>query len=295
MVTNKKKISKVALFSSSENVKVNQISSQIEEILNSLNVKILSCDGGSKKNNHATRKTHSDKYIIGNADLLIAIGGDGTLISASRKYGYFGVPILGINLGKVGFLTDILPKDLTNKLIDIIKGNYIEDKRVFLAGKINKQRKFNIALNEIVIHSSEIAQLIQYEVYIDECFVYRQRADGILIATATGSTAYSLSGNGPIIHPGVDGLVLMPMFAHSLNTRPLIVSDNSTIKIKVIQKGNAAISFDSHNTLRLKQDDEITISKTTPKLTLVHPQNHDYFDAYRTKLGWSLGVPQIRS
>jgi len=273
----------------------NQIASQVEEVLGSLNVKVIYCDQTHKRKRRNTKKTYSDKYVMSNTDLLIAIGGDGTLISASRKFGYSGIPVLGINLGKVGFLTDIPPEDLTTKLIEIINGNFIEDKRIFLEGKIDDKRQSNIALNEIVIHSSEIAQLIQYEVFIDDCFVYRQRADGILITTATGSTAYSLSGNGPIIHPGVDGIILMPMFAHSLNTRPLVVNDNSVVTIRIIQKGNVGISFDSHNTLNLKPDNEITIVKAQSKLTLIHPNNHDYFDAYRTKLGWSLGVPQIRS
>ena len=146
--------------------------------------------------------------------MLIAIGGDGTMLNCSRKVWLKGVSILGINLGKVGFLSDIAPNEMTSRLLEVIKGDYVEDKRFFLEASL-EGKKGIYALNEIVIHSGAIAQLIEFDLYIDDSFVYRQKADGLIINSPTGSTAYSLSGGGPIVHPGLDAITLLPMFPHS--------------------------------------------------------------------------------
>ena len=129
-----------------------------------------------------------------------------------------------------------------------------------------------------------------YKRQIDDKFVYRQRADGIIVSTPTGSTAYSLSGNGPIVHPETQAITLLPMFPHSLNTRPLIIDEEAKIQIRICKKGNAKLSLDSHNTYSLKAGDIISVSKASPKLSLIHPTNHDFYSACREKLGWSLGL-----
>tara|TARA_X000000368_G_scaffold142312_1_gene112097 strand:- start:5046 stop:5933 length:888 start_codon:yes stop_codon:yes gene_type:complete len=290
MVTMKKRFNSIAIFSSLDSNKILKISQQIEEILDSLQIRKI-YPKTSKINFESNKRLYADSYVIKNADLVIAIGGDGTLLSAARKFGLMGVPVLGINLGTIGFLNDIAPEDLTTRLTDIVFGKYIEDERFFLEATINDNKYSNIALNEIVIHSESIAQLIEYELYLNNDFVYRQRADGILIGTPTGSTAYSLSGNGPIIHPDVKTISLLPMFPHSLNTRPLIVEENTHIEIRICKKGKPGLSFDSHNTVRLKQADRVEIKKTKSNLILIHPEDHNFYNACRTKLGWSLGVP----
>lgn len=290
MVRKKKTFNNIAIFSSLNNEKVLKISEQIEEILSSLEVKIL-IPADSKIKHPRKRKTNSRNFITNNADLIIAIGGDGTLLSASRQFGYKGVPVLGINLGKIGFLTDVAPEDLTESLIEILNGNYFEDERLFLEAFINDSKHSDIALNEVVIHSEPIAQLIEYELLIDNDFVYRQRADGLLISSPTGSTAYSLSGNGPIVHPDVRAITLLPMFPHSLDTRPLIIDDSKEIEIRICKKGRAGISFDGHNTIKLKKGDSIKLKKARSKLKLIHPFDHNFYSACRTKLGWSIGVP----
>ena len=152
--------------------------------------------------------------------------------------------------------------------------------------------KSNIALNEIVIHSDSVAQLMEYDLFINNIFVYRQRADGLIISTPTGSTAYSLSGNGPIVHPEVKAITLLPMFPHSLNSRPMLVDGSSEIKVKILKNSKCCISFDSHNKFKLKVNDEITITKTSDELSLIHPESHNFYEASREKLGWSLGVPK---
>jgi NAD+ kinase len=177
-------------------------------------------------------------------------------------------------------------------LIEVINGSYIEDERFFLESSINTKKTKFISLNEVVIHSGKLAQMFEYELCLDDRFVYRQKADGIIISTPTGSTAYSLSGNGPIIHPDVKAINLMPMFPHSLNARPLLVDENVKIEIKVISKNNnkTKLSMDSHNSISLKNGDSVTINKSNPKLKLIHPKGHDFYQASRNKLGWSLNI-----
>lgn len=288
MVKKMKTFNKIGIYSSVKNKKILQISSQVEEIINNLGKKYFhpksSVTSGGKN------KSFSDPYVLKNADLIVAIGGDGTLLSSARKFGLKGVPITGINLGNLGFLTDIAPEEITSSLVEILLGNYKLDSRFFLEGKINKENKSNIALNEIVIHSGSVAQLAEYELYIDDNFVYRQKADGIIISTPTGSTAYALSGNGPIVHPDSKSITLLPMFPHSLNARPLVINERKVIKVVI--KDKSYLSLDSHNNYKLKINDEVIIKKSSSELKLIHPKEHDFFSACRNKLGWSLGLPE---
>ncbi len=286
----KKKFKSIAIYSSISSSKVAQIASQLEEIIHNLSLRKLFPESSSIKTTKKT-KTYSDNYIVSNSDLVVAIGGDGTLLSSARKFGSRGIPILGINLGNLGFLTDIAPEDLTTSFKEVINGNYLKDERSFLSTNLNGTKEQSIALNEVVIHSGSIAKLIEYELFIDNCFVYRQKADGIIISTPTGSTAYSLSGNGPIVHPDVKAITLLPMFPHSLNARPLLVDEDSEIMINICSKGKTDISLDSHNESKLRKDDSIRLSKAKSKLTLIHPKDHDFYSACRNKLGWSLGLP----
>ncbi len=283
----KKEFKTIAIYSSIQTKEVSRIALHVKEVIEGLGLTII-IPKSSKIINSSQGKTYSDNYIFKNADLVVAIGGDGTLLSSARKFGYKGIPVLGINLGNLGFLTDIAPEDLTSSLIEVIQGQFSKDERFFLEASVN-DKLLNIALNEVVIHSDSIAQLMEYELFIDNKFVYRQKADGIIISTPTGSTAYSLSGNGPIVYPSVKAITLLPMFPHSLNTRPLIVDEDATIQIRISKKGRANLSLDSHNKLKLKAEDKISISKAESKLILIHPLSHDFYSACREKLGWSLG------
>lgn len=284
-----KSFKKVAIYSSLKDRKVSFISSQVEEVLENLGINVF-LSKSSVYSISNKRKIYSDTYIKKNADLVICIGGDGTLLGSARKFGAKGLPILGINLGTVGFLTDLAPEELTLTLKEIISGKYSEDLRFFLKASLAGQKNQCIALNEAVIHSGQVAQMIDYELYIDNNFVYRQKADGIIISTPTGSTAYSLSGNASIMHPKVKAITLLPMFPHSLSARPLLVDSSSVIKIKVLSSKGATLSMDSHNFLKLKKDEEINLYRSESDLKLIHPINHDFFSACRNKLGWSLEI-----
>ena len=286
----KNKFSKIALSSTSQDEKVISIARQIFEILSNVEVETLYDDNLSVLEELTGLKSLSTKAIVEKADLLIAIGGDGTMLNCSKKYGSKGIPVLGINLGKLGFLTDIAPEEITTRLIEVIKGNFVEDKRFFLEASMQNQNENLIALNEIVIHSGAIAQLIEFNLFINDHFVYRQKADGLIINSPTGSTAYSLSGGGPIVHPGVDAITLLLMFPQSLSTSSLLVRADSSIRIELINPQlSAQVSFDSHDSLTVKGIQEINISKSTSVLNLIHPLDHDFFGGCRNKLGWSSG------
>ena len=290
----KYKFSHISLSTSSEDKRVLPIATQVHEILTNAGIKVSYDKNLSKLENLTKTKFKSSNHIIKNSELLIAIGGDGTMLNCSRRYGSKGIPILGINLGNVGFLTDIAPKEITSRLLEVIKGDFIKDKRFFLEASLQKKNESFIALNEIVIHSGAIAQLIEFDLHIDNRFVYRQKADGLIVNSPSGSTAYSLSGGGPIVHPNLDVITLLPMFPHRLNTSPLVVSGGSKITIKMIEKKNKSVlSMDSHNSLKLRQGDVITISKGKSSLILIHPRGHDFYEACRNKLGWSSSLPNI--
>ena len=286
----KNKFSKIALSSTSQDERVISIARQIFEILSNVEVETLYDDNLSVLEELTGLKSLSTKAIVEKADLLIAIGGDGTMLNCSKKYGSKGIPVLGINLGKLGFLTDIAPEEITTRLIEVIKGNFVEDKRFFLEASMQNQNESLIALNEIVIHSGAIAQLIEFNLFINDHFVYRQKADGLIINSPTGSTAYSLSGGGPIVHPGVDAITLLLMFPQSLSTSSLLVRADSSIRIELTNPQlSAQVSFDSHDSLTVKGIQEINISKSTSVLNLIHPLDHDFFGGCRNKLGWSSG------
>ena len=290
----KYKFNNVAIYSSLEDKKVVSIAKQVIEVLTNFGINCL-LPQSSKITKNLPNKVLSDNSIIKKSDLVIAIGGDGTLLSSARNFGIYDIPILGINLGNLGFLTDIAPSNITADLNRIMKGNYVEDKRIFLEARIGSKGKKYKALNEVVLHSGSIAQLIEYDLYFDNEFVYRQKADGLIVSTSTGSTAYSLSGNGPIISPDVKAIILLPMFPHSLNSRTLITGQEKEIKISVGTKSKAFLSMDSHLNLKVTSKDNVYIRKADKELTLIHPTDHSFFSSCRTKLGWSLGVPSKKS
>ncbi len=290
MVTKNLLFKKITIFSTSKDKKISSIANQVAEVLASRDV-ICMVPESSNISSNKTLKKSPEKSIIRDSDLIIAIGGDGTLLSSARKFGIFGIPILGINLGSLGFLTDIAPSELTHSLNKIMNGNFVKDKRIFLEAKIGKMKDTFMALNEVVLHSGSIAQLIEYDLFIDEEFVYRQKADGLIVSTSTGSTAYSLSGNGPIISPEVEAITLLPMFPHSLNARTLITGHEKIIRLRLKDKGKAFLSMDSHLNQRVSSTDDVIIKRADTQLTLIHPTDHSFFSSCRNKLGWSLGVP----
>ncbi|MAR58168.1 MAG: NAD(+) kinase [Rickettsiales bacterium] len=286
----------IGIFTSLLNRDTILVGRQIEEILAKKGCRVL-FDKSFENSKFSNKfKTTSSEYLKKNSDLIIAIGGDGAMLSCSRAYGSRGVPILGVNLGKLGFLTDIAPDELTSRLLEVIDGNYIKDQRFFLKSTVKGSRRASLALNEVVIHSGAIAQMIEYDLYIDEVFVFRQKADGLIICSPTGSTAYSLSAGGPIIHPNLDVISIIPMLPQSLTSSPLVVSAESRIKVILSNNANRVhLSFDSHNSIKLSGKNEINICKSNSMLEFIHPSDHDFYDGCRNKLGWSSAIINLNN
>ena len=279
------KFNVITLYSTKQDRRIISIAKQCHEVLSSKGVKVL-LDKNLSKISSSGFRVASEQRILKHSDLMISIGGDGTMLNCSRKYGLKGIPVLGINLGNLGFLNDIPPEELTSSLTKILEGKFSEDNRFFLEASLKGKK--TVALNEVVIHSGEIAQLIEYDLFINDSFVYRQKADGLIISTPTGSTAYSLSGGGPIVHPKVKSIMISPMLPLSLSSSSLLVESESKIRVNLVKGSKKAhISFDSQGRFLLEANEEIHLSKSFSCLKLLHPKGQDFFEACRNKLGWS--------
>ena len=224
------------------------------------------------------------------ADLLIVVGGDGSLLGASRSASKQNLPILGVNCGKLGFLNDVYP-DKIAKIEDILQGNFYEEQRFLLQTQVTKKNKTvwqDIALNDTVLLAGTAGHMISFSVSVDEKFVCNYRADGLIVATPTGSTAHALAGGGPILYPELDAMVLVPMFSHNLSSRPIVIQAESQVKID-LDKNNtepARISCDGQMYVATTAGSTVHIGKAREKLRLIHPLDYNYFEALRTKLHW---------
>ena len=231
------------------------------------------------------------KQLGQSCDLVIVVGGDGSLLGAARTFAGFDVPLLGINRGRLGFLTDILPSELETRVGQVLDGEFTTEYRFLLDMEVRRGGTVighGSALNDVVLLSGDSVHMIEFELFIDGLFVYKQRSDGVIISTPTGSTAYALSGGGPIMHPRLDAIVLVPMNPHTLTSRPLVVDGNSDIRMRVTtHKLHPLVSCDGQDGIRVQLDDEIRISKKPQRLKLLHPPGHDFYEACRSKLGWS--------
>jgi NAD+ kinase len=221
------------------------------------------------------------------ADLVIVMGGDGTMLSAARALKTSSVPLVGINRGHFGFLTDLRAEEMLQAIDAILAGEYQTESRIMLNASVCRDGKEilqNHALNDIVIKSG--LRLIELEVTIDGQFIHKQRADGLIISTPTGTTAYSLSAGGPILHPSLDAIALVPICPHTLSNRPLAVNSNVKIEIKVLQVDHASISFDGQSQLDLALDDCVIVERAEASVILLHPSEYCYYDMLRNKLHW---------
>lgn len=231
----------------------------------------------------------SKELICKNCDLLIVVGGDGSMLNAAHIAINYGLPVLGINRGRLGFLTDIRPDELY-KVNEVLAGKYIEEHRFLLQAEIETtdQVRQMIALNDVVLLPGNLAHMIEFEVRINNQIICTQRADGIIVATPTGSTAYALSGGGPILHPQLDAIVLVPMFPHTLSSRPIVVKSDSeiTIQLSHITEVTPRVSCDGQERIPLAPGGQIKIKKNPKTLRLIHPVDYKYYQTLREKLGW---------
>ena len=226
-------------------------------------------------------------------DLAIVVGGDGTLLNTARTLVDFHVPILGVNLGRLGFLVDVSPAEIDQELDEILTGRYSEDRRSLLHAEILRDRQPVTqadALNDVVVHKSEVARMIEVEAFLDGRFITAYRADGLIISTPTGSTAYALSSGGPIIHPSLETILLVPICPHTLTQRPLLLSAEGAVELHV-GTGNTTemlVTCDGQVSLEIRPGDRVRIRQKRRKLRLIHPVSHDYFQILRAKLHWGM-------
>tara|TARA_B100000282_G_C31650067_1_gene452577 strand:- start:97 stop:960 length:864 start_codon:yes stop_codon:yes gene_type:complete len=281
---------KIGIFvkeNSSKSVDKNALDSMLSLFINK-NIKLYIDESTDYKNDKAKYLSH--KEFSENIDLLVVFGGDGTLLNSARQYLEYEIPILGINMGNVGFLTDIKVENFHISMQEILDGSYQVEERNLVSANFNDNHLYG--LNEVVVHSGAYAQLMRYRLNVNDKVVYEQRSDGLIIATPTGSTAYSLSAGGPIIHPSLDVWTIIPMLPQSISSRPFVISSNEKVEMELYEgpSKNAKICVDGQNDIDVPYGVNISISKTKKTLKLVHPKDNDFFEACREKLGWSLNI-----
>lgn len=226
------------------------------------------------------------------ANLAIIVGGDGNMLGAARALSRFKTRVIGVNRGSLGFLTDLSPEHFDRALERVLSGHYLEENRFLLEARVQREghtESDNIALNEAVLHTRKVARMIDFEVYIDDKFAFSQRSDGLIVSTPTGSTAYSLSGGGPILAPSVDAIALVPMFPHTLSSRPLVVDSSRNIMLSILPQnlGKQEVSCDGQVSSLVLPGDEIHVSRSPDVLHLIHPEEYSYYRVLREKLSWS--------
>lgn len=224
-------------------------------------------------------------------DLIIVIGGDGSLLSAARMATQVDTPVIGINRGRLGFLTDINPHDIETQLGAVLAGQFKEEKRFLLHTRIYDENTTYFegeAVNDVVLSRGNETHLIEFSVSVNEQLISHYRSDGMIVSTPTGSTAYALSAGGPIMHPQLNAMVLVPMFSHSLSSRPLVLDGESKIELHISEYNEAdlRVSCDGHESRMVKPGQKVAIEKNDKQLRLLHPLDYHYYDTLRSKLGW---------
>ena len=228
----------------------------------------------------------------GVADLVIVVGGDGSILGVSRDLAGSGVPVVGVNRGSLGFLAAIAPGDIEEKFEQILSGDYSIEDHFLLEAQVFRDDVLvssSTALNDVVVNPSSMSRMMEFDLLVNEEFVYNQRSDGIIVASPTGSTAYSLSAGGPIMHPRLDAVVVVPMFPHTLTSRPLVVSGDSRVMVRIIDAAEGApqLSCDSQINLPLEVGDVVKVGKSAEPLNLLYPAGHSFYESCRSKLDWA--------
>jgi NAD+ kinase len=222
-------------------------------------------------------------------DLAITVGGDGTLLNAARSLVDSQVPLLGINLGRLGFLVDVSPADMAERIHEILDGQYEEEPRILLSAEIvhhDGRHSHSDAFNDVVVHKGEIGRMIETETYINGRFLNSMRSDGLIVSTPTGSTAYALSGGGPILEPSMDAMIIVPICPHTMSYRPIVIDGDSTVEILVKEYPRAQVTCDGQINLGVVSGDRVRIRKKDKLVRLIHPHQHNHYEILRRKLHW---------
>ena len=267
----------------------------VEQVLTERGIKVVfedATEGFLEDGGDRRRVTMPRKDLGAASDLIVVVGGDGSLLGVSRDIALNGVPVVGVNRGGLGFLAAVSPDALEEQLGSILAGEFSIEDHFLLTADVQRGDDLLAsarALNDVVVHPGSMARMMEFELWIDGDYVYDQRSDGLIVASPTGSTAYALSAGGPIMHPNLDAIVIVPMFPHTLTSRPLVVRGESEIRIRVIRTGSdqAELSFDSQVNVPLLEGDEVVVAKHSTPLRLVYPTGHNFYEACRSKLDWA--------
>ncbi len=283
---------RIGLLGRREHPGVSQVVSDLLALLDDRSLDAVLEDRLATLAHFETRAMQPREAIGANVDLAVVIGGDGSLLSAARTLVRHNTPVVGVNRGRLGFLTDISPDELVSQVSSVLDGEYSMDRRFLLDVEVFRDgEEIGKAdgLNDVVVNSGATAQMIEFELLVDGEFVYRMNADGLIIATPTGSTAYSMSGGGPIMNPSLNAVALVPMYPHSLTSRPIVVSGSSEITINLLHRNRikAEVTCDGQVSLTTKPGDTVRVHKKSSELTLLHPPKYSFYASCRDKLRWS--------
>ena len=281
---------RVALVGKFQSDGISKVLDQLSEL-----AKIQGCstwieEGTAKFTKNEHLPTIKVNEMQGNIDVVIVIGGDGTLLGVGRHLAGANIPVIGINMGRLGYMTDIPLQEVSSILPQMLAGFYESDSRDLLVASVIRNGEIThqgLALNDVVVNRSSLTGMVELTVKVNDSFMYNQRSDGLIVATPTGSTAYSLSSGGPILHPRVDGMVLTPIAPHALSNRPIVLPNDVEILIEVAGGKDVNAHFDMQSLSILQVGDQVSVKKSTKRVTLLHPKGHSDYKTLREKLHWN--------
>lgn len=282
------KLQKVALFGKTGSAEVVEALVTLLEWLEARDLTVLVEEGIAAALGMVAKAASME--AIAHADVAIVLGGDGTLLNAARRLAEYGVPLVGINQGRLGFMTDIARADMLPAMEKLLAGEFQPDHRSLIELRVFREgaeRFRTLALNDVVVNKGDLGRMIELEVRVDDEFLYVLRADGMIVATPTGSTAYALSANGPILQPSVPGLALVPLCPHGLTHRPITIADHCRIALTLLPGYEARVHCDGQNHFDARSGDVVVIARAAHAVTLLHPPGYSYFAMLREKLHWS--------
>lgn len=283
-------ISTVALIGKYQSKDVAASVIEMAGVLRSRGINVLLEEGTAASVNAQGHAAVSYETIGARADLAMVLGGDGTMLNAARRLAEFNVPLVGVNQGRLGFLTDIARQFMVEAVNQLLAGAFVEEKRFLLDVEVLRggERAFcTRVLNDVVVNKGEMGRMIELEVKVNGEFLYVLRADGMIVSTPTGSTAYALAANGPILHPTVAGIAIVPLCPHALTNRPITVNDSSCIELTLVPPNDSRVHFDGQARFDARSGDCVRVQRSRHEVTLLHPPGYSYFAMLREKLHWS--------
>ncbi|MEW6331839.1 MAG: NAD(+) kinase [Pseudomonadota bacterium] len=286
-----KKIKTVGLFGKYQDLTVVEHLRRLEDFLLGRQLKVL-LDQATAEHFPGSKSPSRPRAAIGSEiDLAIVVGGDGTLLNVARELAPHHVPLIGVNLGRLGFLTDVQADTMTTEIGKILGGDYQTETRLLLYAEVMRKGRIvhtASAFNDVIVAKGELARMIEFETYVDGEFVHSIRGDGIIVASPTGSTAYALSSGGPILHPTLDAVAIVPICPHTLSNRPIVISSDSIVEILVSRIGDqhAYSAYDGQSTFTLQDHDRVYIRRSEHEVELLHPSGRSHFEVMRIKLHW---------